>query len=160
VRKFLNKILCREKLKFELTNNEKNQIITTLEKILKTKGFSINLSGKFINDNEFELTDKISIGIYIQGGGNPAILKGKFTNDSNKNMLSIFAKSHILFPLVTILVPSLIIPLMLTSEQNNTNEKILSVIFGIFIMIVMTAGGNLYKNRLLKKTIRELGLKN
>ena len=157
--RFLNRILCREKLKFILTKDDKDQIINSLHKILKTEGFTINLSGKVINDNEFQLTDKVTFGIYIQGGGNPAELNGKFTKNSKDNFLTIKAKSHPLFPVATIFIPVLVIPLMLTSDLNSSGEKILSVIFGIFITVIINLGGNFYKQRLLNKTINELGLK-
>lgn len=158
--RLLNRILCREKLRFELTNDDKNRVVETLKKILKTKGFSINLSGKFKNDNEFKLTDKISIGIYIQGGGSPAILKGKFTNSMEKNVLTIIAKSHTLFPLVSIIILFYFLPLLLLDNSNSTNEKVLGVIFSVIFTVIFNFGGNFFKQRLLKKTIKELGLKN
>ena len=154
--KLLNKILCREKLRFELTNDDKNQVIKTLKKILTTKGFNINLSGKFKNDNEFKLTDKITIGIYIQGGGSPAILNGKFADNIENNVLTIFARSHILFPIASILVPVYFFPLLLIDDSNSTKEKVLGILFGLIISVLMNFGGNFFKQRLLKKTLNEL----
>ncbi len=156
----LNRILCREKLRFELSNDDKNRVIKTLKKILTTKGFSINLSGKLKNDNEFKLTDKITIGIYIQGGGNPAILKGRFSDNIENNVLTIFARSHILFPIASIIIPIYFIPLLLLDDSNSTKEKVLEILFGLILSVIMNFGGNFFKQRLLKKTLNELGLKN
>jgi hypothetical protein len=160
VSKLLNRILCREKLRFELTNDDKNRVVKTLKKVLNTKGFSINLSGKLKNENEFKLTDKITIGFYIEGGGSPAILKGKFADNDENTVLTIFTRSHILFPFASILIPVYFIPLLLLDNSNSTTEKVLGILFGLVISVIMNFGGNFFKQRLLKKTLNELGLKN
>lgn len=151
--------MCRETLKFDLTNEDKSQVIKKLKRILKTKGFSINLSGKFKNENEFKLIDKITIGIYIQGGGSPAVLKGKFTESKEKIVLTIIAKSHTLFPLTSILLLFLFIPIFLFDDTNNAYDKMLGIIVCLLFVVIMNLAGNFFKKRLLNKTLKVLGFK-
>jgi len=141
-----------------LTIDDKNRVVKTLRKILKAKGFSINLSGKFKNDNEFRLIDKITFGIYIQGGGSPAVLKGKFSNNSDKNNLTIISRSHYIFPLASLFIITVGLPMMLIDDMNDSKEKIISILGSFLIAFICNSLGNYYKNRLLKKTVKELGL--
>ncbi|WP_321296542.1 hypothetical protein [Marinifilum fragile] len=156
---YLNKIFCREKLTFLLGSEEKNRINKRLQKITATKGYGVNLTGKVKDENHFKLTDKITIGVYIQGGGNPAVLKGKFTEESDHVILTIKVHGHFAFFLGSILIPVFLIVTIISNYSELKVEAYYSFIFILVVAFIMNMAGNFFKNRLLKKTLKELKLK-
>lgn len=157
--KFLDTILCRETHRFSLLKYEKDRINNKLEKILATKGYSINLCGKIKNENEFKLTDKYTIGIYIQGGGDPAYLKGRFSEEADRAILTIRVNSHLCFPITTISIFLFLIPILFFISFENEADRYWVPIFLLIVGFTLNAAGNFFKKRLLNKTLRELGLK-
>ncbi|WP_282126185.1 hypothetical protein [Marinifilum flexuosum] len=156
---YLNRIFCREKLTFLLSREEKNHINKRLQKITDTKGYSVNLTGKIKDENQFKLTDKITIGVYIQGGGDPAVLRGKFTEESGNILLTIKVNSHFVFSLGSILIPIFLIATIISNYSELKDEAYYSFIFILVVAFIINMGGNFFKNRLLKKTLKELKLK-
>jgi|GEM_PF-2269833 len=156
--KLLNLILNRETCIFSVTEGKKDQIINRLKKIIAEKGFKTNLTGKIKNDNEFKLTDKWTIGIYIQGAGDPAYLTGKFNCELDIITLKIKAHSHFIFPLVTILLPLVVIVATILNPSDNRKEMMGAIFFSFMILIILNMTGNFFKNRLLKKVLKEMTL--
>ncbi|MGE5428284.1 MAG: hypothetical protein ACM3O8_10345 [Methylococcaceae bacterium] len=156
--KFLNLMLNRETCILSVTEEKKDQIINRLKKILAEKGFKTNLTGKIINDNEFKLTDKWTIGIYIQGAGDPAYLTGKFNYELDRITMRIKAHSHFIFPLWTVLLPLVVIVATILNPSDNRMEMVGAIFFSFMISIILNKTGNFFKNRLLNKVLKEMTL--
>lgn len=156
---YLNRILCREKLTFLLSREEKSHINKRLRKITALKGYGVNLTGKIKDENQFKLTDKITIGVYIQGGGDPAVLRGKFTEESGNILLTIKVHGHFAFILGSILIPVFLIATIISNYSELKVEAYFSFAFVLAFAFIMNLAGNFFKNRLLKKTLKELKLK-
>jgi len=142
-----------------VTEEQKDQIINRLKKILAEKGFKTNLTGKIINDNEFKLTDKWTIGIYIQGAGDPAYLTGKFNLELDKITLRMKAHSHFVFPLVSVLLPLVVSVATILNPSDNRKEMMGAIFFSFMITIILNMTGNFFKNRLLNKSIKGNNIK-
>ncbi len=156
--RFFNKVLCKETLKFSITERKKEELFRNLDKIINAKGFDINLTGKIKNESEFILNDKISFGIYINGGGDPASLNGKIKESGEGKELILKVYSNFTFPLFSIL--GILVPILfLILDETEINEKtLLGSFIAILFAFISNLSGNFYKRRLLKKTLEYLKL--
>lgn len=125
----------------------------------KTFRFKHNLHGKFINKDKFRIIDKITLGVYLQGGGDPAYILGEIQEIDNHARIHISARPSPIFPILGWTLPVIGFILIFSGFWVNINiEKIMAGLFLLFIAILSRKTGEFLKNRLLNKFERVLDL--
>ncbi len=104
--------------------------------------FKYNLSGKFINNYEFKVTDKWTIGLYIRSFENAsAYLKGKITETSNGIILNVLVRPNSIFSIFGLLFPILGIFILFEIGFGITTEDVkivgfMFILVGLFFLFI------------------------
>lgn len=121
--------------------------------------FKHNLHGKFINKDKFRIIDKITLGVYLQGGGDPAYIVGEIQEIDNHARIRISARPSPIFPLMGWTLPIIGFILIFSGFWVNINiSKIIAGLFLLFIGILSRKTGEFLRNRLRNKFERALDL--
>lgn len=153
--RLIDKIFNIERLEYK--SNRKISIIKNrLDKIFNQGTLQYNLSGKFINDNEFQATDKWTIGLYIRSFENdPAYLKGKIDETSNGATIKVSVRPNSIFPIFGFLFPLLGIFALFSKSQDGLTVGLAFIASGLISYPI----GKFLRVRLRNKFERYLDLK-
>lgn len=131
-------------------------IKTELQSLFDNKwyDFSINLTGAFTSDNEFQITKKISLSFSKSGSSASTKLKCKLYTDKDKTVVEIIVKPNPQLYVWTI-IPPLFALLMLNSVIFHSTNNLIVALSLITILFIFPFAARFYgqaaKNE-LKKT--------
>jgi len=158
----IDKLLNIERINYK-SNSSSQDFKRNLNNILNqgTFKFKYNLAGKFINDNEFKIIDKWTIGVYIRSFENdPAYLRGKIIEKENGITVKVSVRPNSIFPLFGFLFPILgLFAIFTTGFGQENNEGLFVGLFFIVFGIIIFPIGRLLRNRLRNKFEQYLDLK-
>lgn len=158
----INEIFNIETKEYKSTLNAQD-FKNKLERIFKQGAltFKYNLTGSFINDDEFKAVDKWTIGINIKSFENdPAYLKGKIKETNDGTIITLTVRPNSIFLIFGFLCPFVGILTFVNSGFGSTNQDELIVGLGFIISgLISYLIGRYSRNRLRNKFEQYLDLK-
>ena len=130
----------------------------------KTKGwnFSVNLTGEFTSDNEFNMTPKWQF-VHIKGGETSvSYLHGKiFSDELKRTRITFSVKPNMIIVLFLFLFPIFGIFLLTTSNFKGdvTEGRIAGLVFTLVVPALMLAFGHHAKQGIKNRFIKTFDLK-
>ena len=98
--------------------------------------FSVNLTGDFTSDNDFQITKKISASFSKSGSSGSTSLKCKVYADTDKTVVDIIVKPNPQLYVWTI-VPLLFALLMLYSiVRHSTNDLTVAIVIIVILLLI------------------------
>lgn len=113
--------------------------------------FSINLTGDFISDNEFQITKKISASFSKSGSSGWTKLKCKMYSDNNKTIIDIIVKPNPQLYVWTFVPPLFAFVIIYFIILHSTNDLTTAIIVIVFLFLLPLAArfyGQATKNEL------------
>jgi hypothetical protein len=123
--------------------------------------FSVNLSGEFINENEFQITKKISFVFSKNGSMGTTNLKCKLYIENKKTLIDIAAKPSPQLYVWTIIPILFALSMLYSIIQHSTNDLTVGIII-ITILLLIPFAASLYgqeaKSELKNKFVEAFNL--
>ncbi len=116
--------------------------------------FSINLTGGFTSESEFQITKKISLVSSKSGSSGSTKLKCKIYSDAEKTIVDITVKPNPQLYVWTIIPPLFALLLLYSIIFHPTNDLI-EVIVGIFILFFILPIGARYYGQAAKNELKD-----
>lgn len=96
---------------------------------------SINLTGHFSSDNEFQISKKMMLAFFSSGSGGYTKLKCKLYADTDKTIVDIVVKPSIQAYVGTILPPLIGLDMLYSVVCYGSNEVIIAIIISLVLLI-------------------------
>lgn len=155
-----DKLLKIQRFDYKLSWNS-DELRERLEDIFSQKIFKFehNLHGKFIDKSKFRIIDKITLGVYLQGGGDPAYIFGEIEEYNSHVKIHVSARPSPIFPIMGWILPVIGLILIFSGFWEHIDiSKIMAGLLLLFLGILSQKIGEFLRNRLRNKFERALDL--
>ena len=127
------------------TQKSASELKSDLNALFENKwyDFSVNLSGEFINQNEFQVTKKISFVFSKNGSMGSTNLKCKLYTDNKKTLIDIAVKPSPQLYVWTIIPPLFALLMLYSIIMHSTNDLTIGIII-IAILFMLPVAARFY----------------
>ena len=98
--------------------------------------FSINLTGEYTSNNEFEITKKVFVSFSKSGSSGSAKLKCKIYADTNRIVVDIIVKPNPQLYVWTIIPPLFAILMLYSIIRHSTNDLTIAIVIIIILFLL------------------------
>jgi len=156
---------------FEYTTHlSLDQFKTEIQNLIKETqnlGFSVNLTGKVLNENEFYITSKWNFGPLVSGPvsylhhSDPTNLRiFTYQNENKETQVNLLVTPNSYYPLLFILCPiSLLILWFCTNESGSAGVYAIILFLAFLIPIITVIISKILKRKLKDKFVKYFDLK-